>query len=117
MRYALLLFLLLLPASAFPQSGTMVDLGGGFITFSDSSGTTGTIVDLGGGFKSYSDSAGRTGTIVDLGNGFSTYNISPPAGLNQPPTFAPPAFSFGPRDSTPTAQPPLPRLRPGTLDR
>ena len=50
------------------QFGTVIDLGGGCTTFSDSAGTTGTIVDLGGGFTISSDSAGRTGTIVVLGN-------------------------------------------------
>ena len=117
MRTSLLLVLLLVPASAPAQSGTMTDLGGGFTTFSDSSGTSGTIVDLGGGMKSYSDSAGRTGTITDLGGGFSTYNISPPARLNSPPTFAPPALPFAPRSSTMPGMPPLPGFRPGNMDR
>ena len=41
-----------------------------------SDGTSGTVVDLGGGFRSYSDSRGNTGTIVDLGGGFQTYQFS-----------------------------------------
>lgn len=45
-----------------------------------SDGTSGTIVDLGGGFRSYSDSHGNSGTILDLGGGFQTYQFSSPHG-------------------------------------
>lgn len=45
-----------------------------------SDGTSGTIVDLGGGFRSYSDSHGTSGTILDLGGGFQTYQFSSPHG-------------------------------------
>jgi hypothetical protein len=45
-----------------------------------SDGTSGTVVDLGGGFRSYSDSRGNTGTIMDLGGGFQTYQFSSPRG-------------------------------------
>ena len=45
-----------------------------------SDGTSGTIVDLGGGFHSYSDSHGNMGTIVDLGGGFQTFQFSAPHG-------------------------------------
>jgi hypothetical protein len=45
-----------------------------------SDGTSGTIVDLGGGFRSYSDSHGNRGTILDLGGGFQTYQFSSPHG-------------------------------------
>ncbi len=45
-----------------------------------SDGTSGTIMDLGGGFRSYSDSRGNMGTILDLGGGFQTYQFSSPHG-------------------------------------
>lgn len=45
-----------------------------------SDGTSGTIMDLGGGFRSYSDSHGNRGTILDLGGGFQTYQFSSPHG-------------------------------------
>lgn len=45
-----------------------------------SDGTSGTIVDLGGGFRSYSDSHGNSGMILDLGGGFQTYQFSSPHG-------------------------------------
>jgi hypothetical protein len=45
-----------------------------------SDGTSGTVIDLGGGFRSYSDSHGNMGTIMDLGGGFQTYQFSSPHG-------------------------------------
>ncbi len=45
-----------------------------------SDGTSGTVIDLGGGFRSYSDSHGNMGTIMDLGGGFQTYQFSAPHG-------------------------------------
>lgn len=45
-----------------------------------SDGTSGTIMDLGGGFRSYSDSHGNMGTIMDLGGGFQTYQFTSPRG-------------------------------------
>ena len=48
-----------------------------------SDGTSGTIVDLGGGFRSYSDSRGNMGTIMDLGGGFQTFQFTSPHGSMQ----------------------------------
>lgn len=45
-----------------------------------SDGTSGTVIDLGGGFRSYSDSHGNRGTIMDLGGGFQSYQFSSPNG-------------------------------------
>ena len=45
-----------------------------------SDGMSGTIMDLGGGFRSYSDSHGNMGTIMDLGGGFQTYQFTSPHG-------------------------------------
>jgi len=45
-----------------------------------SDGTSGTIMDLGGGLRSYSDSHGNMGTIMDLGSGFQTYQYTSPHG-------------------------------------
>lgn len=45
-----------------------------------SDGTSGTVMDLGGGIRSYSDSHGTMGTIMDLGGGFQTYQFSSPHG-------------------------------------
>lgn len=45
-----------------------------------SDGTSGTIMDLGGGFRSYSDSHGNSGRILDLGGGLQTYQFSSPHG-------------------------------------
>jgi len=48
-----------------------------------SDGTSGTVIDLGGGIRSYSDSHGNRGTIMDLGGGFQSYQFSsPPGGLH-----------------------------------
>lgn len=51
--------------------------------FQGSDGTSGTIVDLGNGFRTYSDSHGNMGTIMDLGGGFQTYQFSSPQGGSQ----------------------------------
>ncbi len=82
-----------------------------------SDGTSGTVLDLGGGFRSYSDSHGNMGTIMDLGGGFQTYQFSSPhgglqsgtiltlpppnSGLNAPPAGLTPApiLPFTPRGS------------------
>ena len=54
--------------------------------FQGSDGTSGTVVDLGNGFRTYSDSHGNTGTIIDLGSGFQTYQFtSPESGSQGPP--------------------------------
>jgi hypothetical protein len=75
-----------------------------------SNGTTGTIIDLGGGFRSYSDSHGRTGTIVDLGGGFQTFQFSAPHGglhsgtiltLPTPSPAAPPPQNLSPAPMLP----------------
>jgi hypothetical protein len=102
-----------------------------------SDGTSGTIMDLGGGFRSYSDSRGNSGTIMDLGGGFQTYQFSsphgglrsgtiltvpsPPSGFNSPPAGLTPAplLPFTPRSPVmPRAQAapvvPLAPLAPGT---
>lgn len=48
-----------------------------------SDGTSGTVIDLGNGFRTYSDSHGNSGTIIDFGGGFQTYQFSNPRGQNQ----------------------------------
>jgi hypothetical protein len=48
-----------------------------------SDGTSGTVMDLGNGFSTYSDSHGNTGTIMDLGGGFQTFQFSSPGGQTQ----------------------------------
>ena len=60
--------------------------------FQGSDGTSGTIVDLGNGFRTYSDSHGNSGTIIDLGGGFQTYQFSSPQGGSQSGTIT----TFGP---------------------
>jgi hypothetical protein len=102
-----------------------------------SDGTSGTIMNFGGGFHSYSDSHGNMGTIMDLGGGFQTYQFSSPHGglqsgtiltfpsphanFNSPPAgFTPaPLLPFTPRGSImPRAQAapvvPLAPLTPST---
>jgi hypothetical protein len=62
-----------------------------------SDGTSGTVIDLGGGFRSYSDSHGNMGTIMDLGGGFQTYQFSSPHGGMQSGTILtlpPPTSGF-----------------------
>lgn len=78
-----------------------------------SDGTSGTIVDLGNGFRTYSDSHGNTGTIMDLGGGFQTYQFSGPRGQSQSGSI----LSFGqptsPQGITPA--PILPFTRRGPI--
>jgi len=89
----LTLGVLLLPAGAAAQLSIV----------QSSDGTTGTIIDLGGGFRSYSDSRGNHGTITDLGGGFQTFQFSAPSGGLQSGTIltlpaprpAPPAPAVG----------------------
>jgi hypothetical protein len=45
-----------------------------------SDGTSGTVMELGNGFRTYSDSHGNMGTIMDLGGGFQTYQFTSPYG-------------------------------------
>ena len=45
-----------------------------------SDGTSGTVMELGNGFRTYSDSHGNMGTIMDLGGGFQTYQFTSPHG-------------------------------------
>ncbi|MGH7252748.1 MAG: hypothetical protein ACREIE_03000 [Nitrospiraceae bacterium] len=52
-----------------------------FIQSSD--GTSGTVIDLGNGFRTYSDSHGNTGTIMDLGGGIQTFQFNSPGGRTQ----------------------------------
>jgi hypothetical protein len=61
--------------STILAGGTVLDLGNGISTLSDSSGRSGTIVDLGGCMKSYSDNRGVSGTILGLGAGMQTYPL------------------------------------------
>ncbi len=70
--------LIILAASAW-LSGTDVPAQGLSIV-QGSDGTSGTIIDLGGGFHSYSDSHGNRGTVMDLGGGLQTYQFSSPRG-------------------------------------
>jgi hypothetical protein len=63
------------------SAGTATAQGISIIQGSD--GTSGTIMDLGGGFRSYSDSHGNMGTIMDLGGGFQTYQFTSPRGSMQ----------------------------------
>jgi len=79
-------------------------------------GTSGTVVDLGGGFRSYSDSHGNTGTIMDLGGGFQTYQFSSPHGGLQSGTiltFPAPRSNFGGPPAGLTPAPLLP-FTPGS---
>jgi hypothetical protein len=48
-----------------------------------SDGTSGTVMDLGNGFRTYSDSHGNTGTIMDLGGGFQSFYFNSPGGRTQ----------------------------------
>ncbi len=42
----------------------------GISSIQGSDGTSGTVMELGNGFRTYSDSHGNMGTIMDLGGGF-----------------------------------------------
>ena len=70
--------LIILAASAWLSGMDVSAQGLSIVQGSD--GTSGTIVDLGGGFRSYSDSHGNRGTIMDLGGGLQTYQFSSPQG-------------------------------------
>ncbi|MSR23580.1 MAG: hypothetical protein EXR96_00595 [Nitrospiraceae bacterium] len=48
-----------------------------------SDGTSGTVMELGNGFRTYSDSHGNMGTIMDLGGGYQTYQFTSPHGGTQ----------------------------------
>jgi len=48
-----------------------------------SDGTSGTIVDLGNGIRTYSDSHGNRGTMIDFGSGLQTYQFTSPQGGGQ----------------------------------
>ena len=98
----LLLMLLLASISpAFAQAGTILDTGGGFKTFNDSTGRMGTVMDLGGGFRIYQGNRGVTGTIIDLGGGFHSFHFTQPPR----PDFSSPSSSFAPAPITPFSQP------------
>ncbi|HYM38284.1 MAG TPA: hypothetical protein VES96_07770 [Nitrospiraceae bacterium] len=63
-----------------------------------SDGTSGTVMELGNGFRTYSDSHGNMGTIMDLGGGFQTYQFTSPHGGLQSGTILTlpaPRSSFG----------------------
>ena len=68
----------ILALSALLSGGNAAAQGLSIIQGSD--GTSGTVMDLGGGFRSYSDSHGNMGTIMDLGGGFQTYQFTSPHG-------------------------------------
>ncbi|MGH7208219.1 MAG: hypothetical protein ACREIL_02425 [Nitrospiraceae bacterium] len=93
-----------------------------------SDGTSGTVINLGNGFQTYSDSHGNTGTIMDLGGGFQTYRFSSPGGQSQsgsvlslgvpaPPQGMTPAFILPIRPTGPITRPgavaPVVQLTPG----
>lgn len=75
-----------------------------------SDGTSGTVMELGNGFRTYSDSHGNMGTIMDLGGGFQTYQFTSPHGGMQSGTiltFPSPNSSF---NAPPAGLPPAPVL-------
>lgn len=97
----LTIFILLSAGSAEAQGISIIQ---------GSDGTSGTIMDLGGGFRSYSDSHGTMGTIMDLGGGFQTYQFTSPHGGMQSGTiltFPSPNSSF---NSPPAGLTPAPLL-------
>lgn len=54
-----------------------------------------TIMDLGGGLKSYSDSQGNMGTIQNFGGGLGSYMIQTPNGQTQMGTiYSPPPIQL-----------------------
>ena len=98
----------ILAISALLSGGDATAQGISIIQGSD--GTSGTIMNFGGGFRSYSDSHGNTGTIMDLGGGFQTYQFSSPHGGLQSGTiltFPAPQSSF---NSPPAGLAPAPLL-------
>jgi hypothetical protein len=68
----------LLTLGALLSAGSVAAQGISIIQGSD--GTSGTVIDLGGGLRSYSDSHGNMGTIMDLGGGLQTFQFSAPHG-------------------------------------
>lgn len=91
-------------------------------------GTSGTVIDLGNGFSTYSDSHGNTGTIIDLGGGFQTFQFRSPGGQSRsgsamtlgaptPPEGLAPALILPIRPHGPIVQPwspaPVVPLTPG----
>jgi len=67
----LIIIVLLSPGSAEAQGISIIQ---------GSDGTSGTVMELGNGFRTYSDSHGNMGTIMDLGGGFQTYQFTSPHG-------------------------------------
>jgi len=84
-----------------------------------SDGTSGTVIDFGNGFQTYSDSHGNRGTIIDLGGGFQTFQFRSTSGQNQSGSV----LSFGaptsPQGITPALILPIrphgPILQPGAV--
>ncbi len=108
--------LMILAAGAW-LSGTDVSAQGLSIV-QGSDGTSGTIVDLGGGFHSYSDSHGNRRTVVELGGGLQTYEFSSPhGGLRSGTilTFPAPRPNAGAPPSGMTPAPVLPFFPKGPL--
>lgn len=67
----LIIIFLLSPGNAGAQGISIIQ---------GSDGTSGTVMELGNGFRTYSDSHGNMGTIMDLGGGFQTYQFTSPHG-------------------------------------
>jgi hypothetical protein len=92
MRHLVILLVLLLASPVLAQtSGTIIDLGGGFSTFQDSSGRSGTIMDRGGGFQSYQFTAPPAAIVPPAATIQPRANFQPPAWTQplappQPPT-------------------------------
>ncbi len=83
-----------------------------------SDGTSGTVMELGNGFRTYSDSHGNMGTIMDLGGGFQTYQFTSPHGGMQSGTiltFPSPNSSFNSPPAGLTPAPVLPFTPRGPL--
>lgn len=83
-----------------------------------SDGTSGTVMELGNGFRTYSDSHGNMGTIMDLGGGFQTYQFTSPHGSMQSGTiltFPSPNSSFNSPPAGLTPAPVLPFTPRGPL--
>lgn len=75
----LLMLVLLLPVSSFAQVQSLPP------------SNNVTIMDMGGGLKSYSDSQGNMGTIQNFGGGLGSYMIQAPNGQTQTGTiYSPP---------------------------
>jgi hypothetical protein len=83
-----------------------------------SDGTSGTVMELGNGFRTYSDSHGNMGTIMDLGGGFQTYQFTSPHGGMQSGTILTlpsPRSSFDTPPAGLTSAPVLPFTPRGSL--